>query len=145
MVTPTREQIYHIDDCAERPFAVWQWTTRDGEERGVHIRALTFKDRMLAERAATGKDGKIDAWRLVAEETRAGITRPAGLTVDTLLSWNAQVVIDIHTAILSLGGIASDLLAAELARLAGGVAREPEPIADNVGDGADAAPEPAPA
>lgn len=149
MQIPTREQVYHIDDCAEREFPVWQWTTREGERRGVAIRALTFKDRMVAERAATGKDGKLDQWRLVAEETRAGIVRPAGLSVDTLLSWNAQVVLDVHAAILSLGGIASDILAAELERIAGPA---PEPGSgasstdadlDDVGDGTDAAAGPA--
>lgn len=147
MITPTREQIYHLDDCAERPMVVWQWTPREGEARGVHIRALTFKDRMLAERKATGKDGKVDAWRLVAEETAAGITRPSGITVDTILGWNAQVVLDVHAAILALGGVASDLLNAELERVAGSAPPEPGGVAgdtdtdpDDVGIDADAAP-----
>lgn len=146
MDTPTREQIYSLDDCAEWDVPVPQWSGADGEVRGVRVRALTYKARMLAEQRATGKDGKVNAWLLVAHEVAAGVVRPAGLTPDSLLNWNADVVLLIHDRILGLGGIPGALAAAELARIAGGAAPEPggvaggtDPPGDDVGGDLDAA------
>lgn len=140
----TRETAAAVDDCAEVDLAIPQWTTADGQLRGVRVRALTFKERMLADRAATraGKDGTLttDAWRLMAEEVVAGITAPRGLTVDHILAWNDSVVVFIHQQIQRLGPLPSALIAGELARLAGG---SPPPPPDPAGrHGGDADPEP---
>lgn len=120
LTVPSREQIASLDDRAEWPVPVPQWTTADGQARGVWVKALMFRDRMLAERQATGKDGAVDAWRLVAEEVARGVTRPAGLTVDNILNWNSDAVEHVHNQILRLGGLAGAIIAQELARLAGG-------------------------
>jgi hypothetical protein len=134
---PSREQVYSLDDCAEWPVPIAQWTAADGTPRGVYVRALTFKERMLAERKATDKDGKVNAWLLVANEVAAGVTRPAGLTPDSLLGWNADVVLVIHDRILSLGGLSGAVVAAELQRLAGGPPPEPGGVASSADAGAD--------
>ena len=146
METPSREQIYSLDDCAEWDVPVPQWTGAGQEVRGVRVRALTYKQRMQAEQKATGKDGKVNPWLLVAHEVAAGVVRPAGLTPDALLNWNADVILLIHDRILGLGGIPGALAQAELARLAGGEAPEPGGVAggadapdDDLGDDPDAA------
>lgn len=141
---PSREAATAIDDRAEAFCAVPQWTTADGQLRGVRIRALSFKQRMLADKAATrvGKDGAttLDAWRLLAEEVCAGIVEPRELTVDHILGWNDAVMEHIHASIQRLGPLPAALVARELARLAGG---DPPPApAQARGDGGDTAPDP---
>lgn len=150
MQTPSRAEIYSLDDCAEWDVPVPQWTGAQGEVRGVRVRALTYKDRMTAAQKATDKDGKVNDWLLVAMETAAGITRPAGLTADSLLNWNADVVLLIHDRILGVGGLPGALAAQELARLAGGPPPEPGRVARGPGAhpepvGRDPEPAPGPA
>lgn len=134
MDVPTREQIYSLDDCAERPLAIPQWTGAAGERRGVYIRALTFRARMEAERRAT-QGGAVNPWLLVAYEVAAAITRPSGLTPDSILTWNADVIEFIHSHVLALGGLSGALVASELARLAG---EAPPPEPGRVAGGPDA-------
>lgn len=140
------EEALHLDDLAEMEIAVPQWQDGRGP-RGVVIRALTVKDRMLAERAArvTRKDGTVDVdpWRLQCEEVAAGICRPAKVTADVVLGWNDEAVQFLHGAILRLGPLPSALVAEALGRMAG-----PDAAGDGGGDpapdGMGADPGPAP-
>lgn len=141
-----------IEDCAEMDLSVPQWArVRDDgtvEARGVRIRALTFRDRMTAEKAATltKKDGstEIDPWRLQAEEVVRGVVRPKFRTVDQVLGMNYEAIQHIHAAICRLGPQPAALVARELARVAGG---DPPPrprdgrdaVASDVGGGGGAA------
>lgn len=125
MQIPSAGETVTLDQCGAIAVPIHQWTAPDGTLRGVKVKALTFKAEMLAEQKATGKDGAVNAYRLVAEEVVAGIYDPPGLTVDHILNWNAEVVYTIHQRIKSLGGVAASLLAAELARLAAGPPPEP--------------------
>lgn len=139
----SRETAHTLDDLAEIDLAIPQWTTADGQARGVRIRALRYKDRMLAEQKATirQKDGShiLDAWRLMAEEVTRGIVAPRDLSVDTILEWNDAVVETIHAAIQRLAPLPAQQVAAELSRLAGG---DPPPVHDPaVGDRPDLVPD----
>ena len=116
-------------DAVEREHVIPQWTGSDGTLYGVVIRALTFRDRMEAERAATIADARtgkaeLDPWRLMAEETARGIVKPR-VTVDQLLGWNDAIVRDLYAAIHGLAPYPPARIAAELARHAGGEAPEP--------------------
>lgn len=138
MHTPTREQVYHLDDCAEWPVIIPQWTGPAGEQRGVRIRALTFRARMQAEAKATDKKGVVNPWLLVAYEVAAGLVQPAGVDADTILKWNADVVEYIHNQILQAGGLSGALVASELARLADGPPPpEPGGVASDADDDPD--------
>jgi len=141
---PTRGEAATMDQCGQWPVIVPQWEAPDGTPRGVLVRALTFRQRMAAEQSATDKKtGKVNAWRVMAEEVAAGVVMPAGLTVDALLDWNSDAIILIHRRILEVGGVAAARITAELARLAGGPAPDvdggAEPGADGMGDDAGAA------
>lgn len=120
----TRETAAAIDDRASMPLPIPQWTTADGQARGVVIQALGLRERMLAEQRATvaKRDGSatVNAWRQTAEEVVAGIVEPRGLTVDMVLSWNEQVIEYVHAAILRLAPLPAAWVAQELARIAGG-------------------------
>lgn len=120
-----------LDDCAEIFVPVPQWTTADRQIRGVWLRAPQYRDDMLAEREATVRDPKtgeerIDDYRRVAELVSRVITRPA-VRVDTLLSWNTKVVYALYNRAMALADLPGALVAAELARLAGGPPPPPAP------------------
>jgi hypothetical protein len=143
---PTRGEAATMDQCGTWPVIVPQWEAPDGTPRGVVIQALTFRKRMAAEQAATDGKGRVNAWRVTAEEVAAGVVLPAGLTVDALLDWNADVIFLIHRRILEIGGYAAARIADELARLAGGPAPDVDGGLERHPDdvGGDAGPAPGP-
>jgi hypothetical protein len=128
MHIPSASETTTLDQCAVLEVPIHQWTLPDGTPRGVKIRALTFKDLMLAEKAATDKkDGKVDPYRLVAERVARAVYDPPGITVDHILKWNASAVLYIDQRQDALSGYAAAPLAVELARLAAGAPPEPRP------------------
>jgi hypothetical protein len=145
MNVPSATETTTLDQRGRLEVPIHQWTLPDGTRRGVKIQALSFKQAMLAERAATDKDGKVNAWRLIAEECVASIYDPPGLTVNHILDWNTDVVLTINQRVRELSGYAAAVLAAELAKLADGPPPEPpahhgagDEGASGVGDDADA-------
>lgn len=128
-VTPLDQRLVATPgDTLERQYPIEQWRGADGTAYGVVIRALLFRDRMEAERAATLTDkagrSHVDPWRLMAEEVARGIVKPK-VTVDHLLGWNDAVIRELYQAIHDLAPYAPAVVAAELARLAGQDAPEP--------------------
>jgi hypothetical protein len=138
MRVPSASETTTLDQRAVLEVPVHQWTEADGTARGVKLQALTFKDAMLAERAATDKkDGTVNPWRLVAEELASMIYDPPGINADHILKWNVDVVLALHQRGKALSGYAAAPLAAELARLAAGPPPEPRPDHGPGGAGAD--------
>lgn len=150
-----REIAAVVDDRARLPFAVPQWMQADQAPRGLIIQALSFADVEAAERASMDrqKDGTytLNEFKQILNETARGIVEPSGLTVETLRRWNYESVVTIHRAIRRIGPIPASLIAAELARVAGGSPPPPvdptvpdgrRPPPDGVGDDAAAAPAP---
>lgn len=140
-----------VQSRAKRPLAIPQWTTADGQARGVVIQYWSYEQRRLAEAAATDRRpnsptfGQVDDWRRLAEEVRLGIVEPAGLTLKIVESWGYAVVTYIHEQIERLGPVPPAVMAATLASLAdappppparpgGSRANTPEPDPDNLGD-----------
>jgi hypothetical protein len=127
MRVPTATETTTLDQRARLEVPIHQWTLPDGTPQGVKIQALMFRDAMLAEKAATDKEGKVNGYRLIAEETVRGVYDPPGLTVNHILDWNADVVLYVNHRIREISGFAAAVLAADLARLAAGAPPEPRP------------------
>jgi hypothetical protein len=147
MHVPSATETTTLDQRARVDVPIHQWTLPGGALRGVKVQALTFKDAMLAEKAATEKDGKVNGYRLIAEEVVRGVYDPPGLTLNHILDWNTDVVLYVNNRIREISGFAAAVLAAELARIAAGPPPEPAPHrgagnagADDLGGDAGASP-----
>lgn len=118
-----------VGGCAEADLEIWQWMTADGTPVKVRLRALSFRERMAAETAATAVNPKtgradINPWRLMAEEVARAFVTPRA-TVDHVLNWNDDIVRTIHAFVLGLSEHPPERVNRELSRMAGGAPPEP--------------------
>ena len=116
-----KELAASLDDRERFDYAVPQWTTADGEARGLVLMAWRWQDRERAEREATDAKGVYNRWDQIVWEVKLGIFDPADLPIAVIKGWNYDVVLAIHQQIERLAPLPPALIAAELARLAGGV------------------------
>jgi hypothetical protein len=115
----TREEALTVDGCARWPHAVPQWS-KDGQQRGVVLRALTLKQRMEAHQAALREDKTVDQFRLMVEEVRRGIIEPPHLPAEVVESWNADVVLGMYDALQMISNWNPEIVERELNKLTQG-------------------------
>jgi len=123
--TPTIADIMAVSQLATLPLLVEGWRWPDGSEFRLTIRALTFRERSEAYRAAlkAGIEAKLagiddDTWAI--EVALRGIVEPRFTrgTLDVLLDSNAAVIDAIVDAIDRAGQLPAQMVEHELKRMA---------------------------
>lgn len=121
---PTVEDLTTLPTCASVPVELPSVTWPDGSAVVVEVRALTFRERSEAIRAAQVKRDDhyvIDEEKWALEVVRRGLLVPTitPQQLAVLESLNANVIDAICDAIITLGSVNPRAISAELERLAG--------------------------
>ena len=123
--TPSVEQLVTMPQLATMPLVIKGWQWPDGSAARITVRALTFRERRAANRAAIkagaelGRDFDDDEWAL--EVALAGIVEPrlTRAQLDILLDSNATIIDAIVDAIDRAGYLPARYVETELKQMAG--------------------------